>query len=49
LSEVAHYTRAADQVAMARAAMIKVGTLLSNNVSPSVKQREKPLRNNGWK
>jgi len=49
LSEVAHYTRAADQVAMARAAMIKVRTSLSKNVSPSVKKGEKSLRNNARK
>jgi integrase len=49
LSEVAHYTRAVDQAAMARAAMIKVATSLSNFVGPSVKQREKPLKNKSRK
>jgi integrase len=47
LSEVAHYTRAADQAAMARAAMTKMATSVSNSVGPSVKQRKKLLKNKG--
>ena len=47
LSEVAHYTRTADQAAMARAAAIKVETSLSNIVGPSVKLGEKSLKNKG--
>jgi integrase len=47
LSEVAHYTRAADQAAMARAAMTKMATSVSNSVGPTVKQRKKLLKNKG--
>lgn len=38
LSEVARYTQAADQAAMAKAAAIKMRTSLSNAPAPSVKQ-----------
>ena len=47
LSEVAHYTRAADQVAMAREALIKTETSLSNIMGPSVKLGEKVSKNKG--
>jgi integrase len=45
LSEIELYTRAADQVAMARAAMAKMRTSLSNNVGQSVKHGEKANKN----
>jgi integrase len=47
LSEVAHYTRAADQTAMARAALAKVGTSLSNIVGASVKLVKKASKGKG--
>jgi integrase len=47
LTEVAHYTRAADQAAMARAAMIKTETSLSNIVGPSVKLVKKASKSKG--
>jgi integrase len=47
LSEVAHYTRAADQVALARAARTKLATQLSKSVGPAVKTRKKANKNNG--
>jgi integrase len=44
LSEVAHYTRAADQVAMARAAAIKLGTSLSKPHEPDCQTAGKSQR-----
>jgi integrase len=41
LSEIAHYTRAADQAAMARAAATKLRTLLSNPGGPECQTPEK--------
>jgi hypothetical protein len=47
LREVSHYTRAADQAAMARAAETKLATLLSKPASLFDKSRKKASTNKG--
>jgi hypothetical protein len=49
LSEIAHYTRTAEQAALAREAMAKARTKLSKTVGPIVKKPKKVKENNGTK
>ena len=47
LSEIAHYTRSVEQAALAREAMVKARTKLSETVCLTVKDRKKSSKNNG--